>query len=118
MQYRGAQPPPNGHTSSRMHARPSTPPPQPNARSVDKYRDDKVRQYSHDRSMDRVPTDGRLKLVRSGRHSPNEDLRVKNRPPEPPEPATTSSATVAVSKKKKKDREVSLIIIVYIKLVT
>lgn len=95
-----------------MHARPATPPPQPNARSVDKYRDDKVRRYSHDRSMDRVPADGRLKLVRSGRHSPNEDLRLKNRPPEPPEPASTSSsATVAVSKKKKKDREVSLVIL-------
>lgn len=107
LQYRGGQPPPSGHTSSRMHARPATPPPQPNARSVDKYRDDKVRRYSHDRSMDRVPADGRLKLVRSGRHSPNEDLRVKNRPPEPPEPASTSSsATVAVSKKKKKDREI------------
>ncbi|XP_004522863.1 serine/arginine repetitive matrix protein 1 isoform X1 [Ceratitis capitata] len=105
MQYRGGQPPPNGHTSSRMHARPTTPPP-PASRPVDKYRDEKARHYSHDRSIDRVPSDGRLKLVRSGRHSPNEDLRVKNRPPEPPEPAASSSAAVAVSKKKKKDREI------------
>ncbi|XP_036334133.1 serine/arginine repetitive matrix protein 1 isoform X2 [Rhagoletis pomonella] len=104
LQYRGGQPPPSGHTSSRMHARPTTPPP-PNVRSVDKYRGEKVRRYSHDRSIDRVPSDGRLKLVRSGRHSPTEDPRVKNRPPEPPEPASSSSTTSAVAKKKKKDRE-------------
>ncbi|XP_067628669.1 serine/arginine repetitive matrix protein 1 isoform X2 [Eurosta solidaginis] len=104
LQYRGGQPPPGGHTSSRMNARPNTPPPV-NPRPVEKFREEKNRRFSHDRSLDRAPTDGRLKLARPSRRSPSADTRVKNRPPEPPEPPTTSTA-VAASKKKKKDREV------------
>lgn len=54
MQYRGGPPPATGHQSSRMHGRPS---PAPAAmRSVDKYRDEKVR------FLDNVSLSARQKL--------------------------------------------------------
>lgn len=63
-----------------------------------------------DRSLERRcsnSNDGHVKVQRSSRHSPLEDPRLKNRPPEPPEPSssavtTATTATASVPKKKKK----------------
>lgn len=68
-----------------------------------------------DRSLERRcsnSNDGHVKVQRSSRHSPPEDPRLKNRPPEPPEPsssvvtAATATATTQPKKKKKKNKEV------------
>lgn len=72
--------------------------------TVEKYhRNDIVRRISRQRSIDNHSSDGQVKVTRSNRHSPPEDPRLKNRPPEPPEPTTS---TVAPPKKKKKEKEV------------
>uniref|UniRef100_A0A1B0A390 Uncharacterized protein n=1 Tax=Glossina pallidipes TaxID=7398 RepID=A0A1B0A390_GLOPL len=99
---RGPLPPP----SASMHNRPSSPPLSRNG-PIDKYHrnDGKVRRVSRERSLDGChPSDSHVKVTRPNRHSPPEDPRLKNRPPEPPEPATASTSN-NVPKKKKKEKE-------------
>lgn len=90
MQYRGA-PPSSMPSSSRV--RPSTP---PQVRG-EKYREEKHRRLSRERSRDMIMERQPPEISRSsGRHSPPpEDPRLKNRPPEPMEQV--------IPKKKKKE---------------
>lgn len=114
MQYHrgGGVPPPSSSsasTGSRMPpVRPSSPPPPRNA-DIDKYQraEMNVRRISRQRSIDGHVSDGPVKVTRPSRHSPLEDPRLKNRPPEPPEP---TPAAVVPAKKKKKEKEVRLIV--------
>lgn len=113
MQYhRGGAPPPSSSSAStggRMPpVRPSSPPPPRNA-DIDKYQraEMNVRRISRQRSIDGHVSDGPVKVTRPSRHSPLEDPRLKNRPPEPPEP---TPAAVVPAKKKKKEKEVRLIV--------
>ncbi|XP_073847362.1 uncharacterized protein isoform X1 [Musca autumnalis] len=105
MQYhRGAVPPSSSSSTSasgRIPVRPSSP---PRSSDLDKYQRERelnVRRISRQRSLDGHVSDGPVK-VRTSRHSPLEDPRLKNRPPEPPEP---TPAVVAPVKKKKKEKE-------------
>ncbi|XP_055902361.1 WAS/WASL-interacting protein family member 1 isoform X2 [Eupeodes corollae] len=98
MQYRGV--PPNTMPSS-SRVRPSTP---PQVRG-EKYREEKLRRISRERSRDmiieRPPPESSLQMARAPRHSPPEDPRLKNRPPEPMEQV--------VPKKKKKESNDKLV---------
>ncbi|XP_055855718.1 serine/arginine repetitive matrix protein 1 isoform X2 [Episyrphus balteatus] len=98
MQYRGV-PPSTMPSSSRV--RPSTP---PQVRG-EKYREEKLRRMSRERSRDmlieRPPPESSLQMARAARHSPPEDPRLKNRPPEPMEQV--------IPKKKKKDSNDKLV---------
>lgn len=102
-QYRSG-PPTATATVSRVHAHDTD-----LVRGSEKYREQKIRHPSRERTPDRISSDGHVKTSRSGRHSPPpEDPRLKNRPPEPPEPHASSSSSTAVvvpAKKKKKDKE-------------
>lgn len=100
MQYRGV---PQGSMPSSSRVRPSTP---PQVRG-EKYREEKHRRLSRERSRDMImerqpPSESSLQMSRSGRHSPPpEDPRLKNRPPEPIEQV--------IPKKKKKDSSDKLV---------
>ncbi|KNC23043.1 hypothetical protein FF38_12180 [Lucilia cuprina] len=87
-------------SAARIPGRPVSP---SRGSAMEKYhRNDIVRHISRQRSIDNHSSDGQVKVTRSSRHSPPEDPRLKNRPPEPPEP--TTSAVVPL-KKKKKEKE-------------
>lgn len=97
----GAPPPSTSSAAARMSARPTSPP--RGGVAVDKYRrGEVVRHINRQRSVDGHSSDGQVKVTRSSRHSPPEDPRLKNRPPEPPEPTTST----VPAKKKKKEKEV------------
>ncbi|XP_037952906.1 serine/arginine repetitive matrix protein 1 isoform X2 [Teleopsis dalmanni] len=98
--YRNGPQGPHGNHNVRVHGEATSPP----NRSIDKYREEKLRRISRERSHGGVSPNGHVKAARASRHSPPEDPRLKNRPPEPPEPASSLSNTVP-QKKKKKDKE-------------
>lgn len=63
-----------------------------------------MRRVSKERSremLERPSSEGTVKLSRSNRHSPPEDPRLKNRPPEPP----VQSSNAGSKKKKKESNE-------------
>ncbi|KAM7342094.1 uncharacterized protein ACRADG_009633 isoform 1-T2 [Cochliomyia hominivorax] len=101
LQYqRGAAAASTSSSAARMSSRPISP---HRGSAIEKYhRNDIVRHISRQRSIDNHSSDGQVKVTRSSRHSPPEDPRLKNRPPEPPEPTTSTSVP---SKKKKKEKE-------------
>ncbi|XP_075164937.1 uncharacterized protein LOC142237487 isoform X1 [Haematobia irritans] len=106
MQYhRGAAPPSSSSSSTgaRMPpVRPSSPPAR--GADMDKYQRSEmnVRRISRQRSIEGHANEGPVKITRPSRHSPPEDPRLKNRPPEPPEPTPTP---IVPPKKKKKEKE-------------
>lgn len=95
-------------STSRMHAapRPTSPPMRSAEPVVTKYHRSEMKVRREPRGS---PPEGLVKVTRPSRHSPPEDPRLKNRPPEPPV-ATVTSSTSAVEvpppKKKKKSKEV------------
>ena len=105
LQYQRGPPPQSTSSSAssgaRITTRHTSP---PRGSGIDKYRHNDVsRRISRQRSVDNHSSEGQVKVTRSSRHSPPEDPRLKNRPPEPPEPSVSSVVPV---KKKKKDKEV------------